>query len=233
MVYSIAVTLEDLGAQSFVPRPFGGSAQVVLNTTSFTSILGQLYNVEQSLVAQENGAEPPPVSILKTGCYLNSTSEAAFDGGAGMRAGDGFRDCSAACASPETMFNSSFTFWNCLTLAAASTYVSDWEMILDEDSLTAAGETMGFSGLDQFNATQILDDTLKCIKGSCADYSLGSCSKNITTLDITGSQNDVSALWEGLQDYCDGMESVVNSDIAGPGVRLTSSRYQHQRRKHH
>lgn len=218
MVYSVPVTLEDLGQQSFIPRPFGGSSQVVLNTTSFTAILGQLNNVEQSLNAQLDSAEPGPLSILSTGCYLNSTSETAADG-SGMRAGDGYRDCAIACSQPSTMFNSSYTLWNCLTLAAASVYVADHNMIVDSVDLTTVGQRMGFDSLDQFNATQIFSNTLQCIKGSCTDYSLGSCSKNITTLDISGAQNEVLALWSGLQSYCGGMESVINSDLAGPGVR--------------
>lgn len=213
----MAVRLEDLGQQSFVPRPFGGSSQVVLNTTSFSAILSQLNNVDQSLDAQQDLQEPAPISILSTGCYLNSTSEHAADG-AGMRAGDGYRDCPSACASPNTMFNSSYTLWNCLTLAAASVYVADQDMILDASDLTSVGQKMGFDSLDQFNATQIFSNTLECIKGSCSDYSLGSCSKNISNLDISGAQNEVLALFNGLQGYCDGMESVVNSDIAGPGV---------------
>ncbi|CAN8102469.1 unnamed protein product [Discula destructiva] len=220
MVYSIAVTLENLAEQGFAPRPFGGSSQVVLNTTSFSSILSQLHNVDQSFNAQESDDEPGPLSLLETGCYLNSTSEAAMDGG-GQRAGDGFRDCAAACADPSTMFNSSFTLWNCLTLAAASVYVADLDMIIDADSLMHAGGSMGFDNLDQFNSTQIFDDTLKCITGSCQDYSLGSCSTTITTLNISTAENEVIALWSGLLSYCDGLESVVNSDIAGPGVVLS------------
>lgn len=224
MSISVPVRLEDLGQQSFIPRPFGGSAQVVLNTTSFSTILSQLNNVDQSLAAQNNGQDPGPLSILSTGCYLNTTTENAADG-SGMRAGDGYRDCVAACADPATMFNSSYTLWNCLTLGAASAYVADYDMSVDSTDLMNVGLRMGFDSLDQFNSTQIFTDALQCIKGSCSDYSLGSCSKNITTLSLDGVQNEVLALFSGLQDYCDGMESVVNSDLAGPGVGLTSSRF--------
>lgn len=221
MVYSVAVALENVAEQSFAPRPFGGGpSQIILNTTSFSSIIGQLNNVAQSRNAQEGGYEPGPLSILSTGCFLNATSENAAQGD-GTRAGDGFRDCAAACSQPGTMFNSSYTFWNCLTLAAASVYVEEMNMIVDDESLAEAGAQMGFDSLDSFNATQIFDDTLQCIKGSCENYNLGSCSTNITFLDISGAQDEVLALWSGLQGYCGGMESVVNSDIAGPGVRLT------------
>lgn len=217
MTNSVPVRLEDLGQQSFIPRPFGGRSQVVLNTTSFSAILSQLNNVDQSLAAQENSEEPGPLSILSTGCYLNATSENAADG-AGMRAGDGYRDCPAACADPSTMFNSSYTLWNCLTLGAASAYVADYDLAVDSVDLTYVGTRMGFDSLDQFNATQIFSDALQCIKGSCSDYSLGSCSKNVTNLSLDGVQNEVLALFNGLQSYCGGMESVVDSDLAGPGV---------------
>lgn len=219
MSTSVPVRLEDLGQQSFIPRPFGGRSQVVLNTTSFSAILNQLNNVDQSLAAQESREVPGPLSILSTGCYLNATSENAADG-SGMRAGDGYRDCPAACADPSTMFNSSYTLWNCLTLGAASAYVADYDLSVNAADLTNVGLRMGFDSLDQFNATQIFTDALQCIKGSCSDYSLGSCSKNITALSLDGVQNEVLTLFNGLQSYCTGMESVVNSDLAGPGVRI-------------
>lgn len=69
---------------------------------------------------------------------------------------------------------------------------------------------------------QILDNTVNCIKGSCQYYSLGSCTDNVTTLDISGPQDKVVDLFNALQGYCDGEESIVNSDIAGPGVSPSS-----------
>ncbi|KAJ4387113.1 hypothetical protein N0V93_007701 [Gnomoniopsis smithogilvyi] len=231
MSNSVPVRLEDLGQQSFIPRPFGGRSQVVLNTTSFSAILSQLNNVDQSLAAQENLEEPGPLSILSTGCYLNATSENAADG-SGMRAGDGYRDCPAACADPSTMFNSSYTLWNCLTLGAASAYVADYDLSVNSADLTSVGLRMGFDSLDQFNATQIFYDALQCIKGSCSDYSLGSCSKNVTGLTLDGVQNEVLTLFNGLQSYCSGMESVVNSDLAGPGQRRTPWQRAGEHQKH-
>ncbi|KAL1859475.1 hypothetical protein Daus18300_009620 [Diaporthe australafricana] len=214
---STAVQLELMGPEelSFVPR-FGRSAfQVVLNTTSFGSILSQLNDVGQAAAAQANGQQPPPVSLLETGCFTNSSA------GSGARAGEGWRDCVEACSTPASMFNSSFTFWNCLTLGAVALYAQSAGMALDSAGVATVGQGLGFSSLAEFNSSQILDNTVNCIKGSCQDYSLGSCTDNITTLDISGSQDKVSDLFSALQGYCDGEESIVNSDIAGPGVVLS------------
>lgn len=219
MVYNVGFDVIDASQQNFVPGAFGAASQVVLNTTSFDDILAQLQNVVQSYEAQQEGANPPTLSLISTGCYTNATSEQA-EGGTGVETGTGtgYRDCAAACSDPAEMFNSSYTFWNCLTLGAASLYVNDQDLIIDTASLADAGATMGFDGLDQFNSTQIFKNAIQCITGSCQDYSLGSCSSNISTLDISGASNQVLALYDGLQDYCAGMDSVVNSDIAGPGV---------------
>lgn len=216
MVYNVDFNVIDPSQQSFVPGAFGAASQVVLNTTSFDDILAQLQTVVQSFQDQQEDEEPPALSLISTGCYTNATSEAL--GGNGVETGAGYRDCVAACSDPTMMFNSSYTFWNCLTLGAAGLYVNDKNLIVDTGSLTDAGSSMGFDSLDQFNSTQIFDDLLQCIKGSCQDYSLGSCSRSISALDISGATNKVSALYDGLQGYCGGMDSVVNSDIAGPGV---------------
>ncbi|KAF3767123.1 hypothetical protein M406DRAFT_328223 [Cryphonectria parasitica EP155] len=220
MVYSVPVTLVNPGEQSFLPNAFGGSAQVILNTTSFSDVLGQLGTVSQISKTQHDGGSPAPLTLMLTGCYVNASSESAVDG-AGTRAGSGYRDCTTACSDVSMMFNSSYTLWNCLTLAAASQYVDDQVLILDSDELATAGDSMGFSDLGQFNATSIFSNTLQCIQSSCQDYSLGSCTKNITTLDISRVSDQVSALYNGLQTYCDGMDSAINSDIAGPGVVLS------------
>ncbi|KAK2614207.1 hypothetical protein N8I77_001053 [Diaporthe amygdali] len=214
---STAVPLELVGPEelSFVPR-FGRSAfQVVLNTTSFGSIISQLDDVAQSAAAQASAQQPPPISLLETGCFTNSSA------GNGLRAGEGWRDCVEACSTPASMFNSSFTFWNCLTIGAVALYAQTDGMVLDSAKVASVGQGLGFSSLDEFNSTQILSNTVNCIKGSCQDYSLGSCTDNITTLDISGSQDKVTDLFSALQGYCDGEESVVNSDIAGPGVVLS------------
>lgn len=222
MVQNASLKIINPSQQSFVPGAFGGAAQVVLNTTSFDDILSQLNNVAQTYDAQAGGDVVAPISLVSTGCYANATSEDAYAsaGGEGVRDGAGYRDCAAACASPATMFNSSYTFWNCLTLGAASQYVQDQGLAVDAGDVAGVGADMGFAALDQFNATQILDDTLTCIRGSCQDYSLGTCSDGIAQLNISDAENPVMALFVGLQDYCGGMDDVVDSDIAGPGVSV-------------
>lgn len=178
--------------------------------------MSQLNDTAASAAAQAGGSsQPPPVSLLETGCFTNSSA------GDGARAGEGWRDCVEACSTPSSMFNSSFTFWNCLTLGAVALYAQSGGMVLDSGRVATVGSGLGFSSLDEFNSTQILDNTVNCIKGSCQDYSLGSCTDNVTTLDISGSQDKVVDLFNALQGYCDGEESIVNSDIAGPGVRFS------------
>lgn len=221
MVTNVSIAVVVPGQQSFVPGAFGGASQVVLNTTSFDDILAQIHNVGQSLAAQRNGSsDPAPITLVSTGCYLNASAElAAGDGAAGVRASDGFyRDCATACASPEIMFNSSYTFWNCMTLGATTQYIERQGLAVDGDDLDAVGSRMGFERLSQFNSTQIFSDALSCIKGSCQDYSLGSCTSDVATMDISGVTNQAEALFNGLQGYCTGMDDVVDSDIAGPGV---------------
>lgn len=225
MVQPLPLDLVDPGELSFIPKAFGGGAQVVLNTTNTDDIFLQLNDATAALYVQRLGESNnnnsdgslSPLTLMSTGCYVNSTVEAMGDyNGTGVPAGDGWRDCVQACAHPATMFNSSYTFWNCLTLGAASLYQENKGLVLGD--LSAAGQGLGFASVDQFNGTQILGDTVQCIKSSCTDYSLGSCSHNITTLDISDAQDMVSALFDGVHEYCSGMDSVVNSDIAGPGV---------------
>lgn len=220
MVQNASLNIIDPSQQSFVPGAFGGAAQVVLNTTSFDDIISQLNNVAHTFDAQIAGEQSAPISLVATGCYANATSEDAYGSaaGEGVRDGAGYRDCAAACASPATMFNSSYTFWNCMTLAAASQYVQDEGLAVDSEDVAAVGADMGFAALTQFNATQIFDDTLSCIRGSCQDYSLGTCSDEITQLDISSVSNKATALFVGLENYCASMNDVVDSDIAGPGV---------------
>ncbi|KAK7734220.1 hypothetical protein SLS53_007868 [Cytospora paraplurivora] len=227
--YTVPLELVNPTQQSFVPRPFGGSAfQVVLNTTSFESILSQLDDTAQSAAAQRKNQQPPTLSLMDTGCYYYTNSSSSSTDDDAVVSGKGWRDCAVACATPDLMFNSSFTLWNCLTLGAAALYATTTTtssgqggLTLDPDDLLTVGQDLGFSSLAQFNGTQIFEDTLSCIKGSCQDYSLGSCADNITSLDISGAQDEVTALYEGLQGYCDGASSIVNSDIAGPGVVLS------------
>ncbi|PSR77102.1 hypothetical protein BD289DRAFT_445831 [Coniella lustricola] len=235
-VNAVSIELIDPGQQSFLPRPFGGSAQIVLNTTSFDDIILQLSDVAQASETQlaEQAASNTPttsssssssigaLSILSSGCYINSTAEAAAANSNGWAVGGNYyKDCAAACANPSLMFNSSYTLWNCLTLAAASQYVGSGQLTIDTSELTTAGASMGFTSLADFNATQIFEDTTNCIKASCQDYSLGSCSSNVTDLEIGGSANQAMALYHGAKDYCSGMDSAVNSDIAGPGVVIS------------
>lgn len=223
MVFNVSINVVTPGQQSFLPGAFGSASQVVLNTTSFDDIIAQINNVAVSLDAQKNGENPAPISLLSMGCYANASSELAATG-AGVRAGDGFRDCATACADPEIMFNSSYTFWNCLTLGATAQYAQDDGLAIEPDRLDAVGRRMGFESLDVFNASQIFGDALSCIQGSCQDYSLGSCTSSISTMNLDGVQDKARALFEGLQDYCTGMDDVVDSDIAGPGVSEPSCR---------
>lgn len=221
MVQAIPMDLVDPGERSFIPKAFGGGAQVVLNTTNTDDILTQLYDATTALYTQRlgdnNNQSPSPLNLMSTGCYVNATEESLSYNGSGVRAGDGWRDCVQACSDPGMMFNSSYTFWNCVTLGAASLYQETQGLVVGD--LSTVGQSLGFESLSQFNGTQIFTDTVQCIKSSCTDYSLGSCSRNITTLDISSAQDMVSALFEGVHEYCSGMDSVVNSDIAGPGVR--------------
>lgn len=212
--HAVSLELVNPTQQTFIPRPFGGSAfQVVLNTTSFDAIVSQLQDTALSASTHRNDQQAPTISFMDQGCYTNSSID-----GDGVATGEGWRDCVSACSSPELMFNSSFTLWNCLTLGAASLYASTDGMVVDSGDLATVGQGLGFSSLDQFNGTQILRDTMSCIKGSCQDYSLGSCSDNITRLAIDGGLGSITAMYEGLQGYCDGASGIVNSDIAGPGV---------------
>lgn len=217
MAQPVPLDLTNPGEQSFIPKAFGGGAQVVLNTTSTDDIFAQLGDATTALTAQRMGQNASPLELMSTGCYVNGTMESSYNG-TGVRAGDGWRDCVQACSDPGMMFNSSYTFWNCLTLGAASLYQQTQGMTVDSGALAEVGSYLGFESLDQFNGTQILTDTVQCIKSSCQDYSLGSCSKNITTMDISAAQDMIQALFTGVQEYCQGMDSVVNSDIAGPGV---------------
>ncbi len=201
------VTLHVLDPEmlQFIPRPFGSLFQVVINATSFSSIVAQLHEVLNSAQLQQDDQDAPPISLLTGSCFTNNGS---YHG----------PNCTSACADPATMFNSSFTFFNCLTLGAATVLSEAGDISITDDSVAVAGDHLGFDGLETFDGKQILEDTLMCVKASCQDYSLGACDMNINLLNISSSVDPVTDLYNGLQSYCSGAASIVNSDIAGPGV---------------
>lgn len=65
----------------------------------------------------------------------------------------------------------------------------------------------------------VLNLTYECAAASCHDTSMGECS--IGQLDPGYFESETIQwikVYEALQSLCDGLESDINIDIAGPGV---------------
>ena len=124
------------------------------------------------------------------------------------------RDCSQACAEPESLFMPR-NFHSCIVLAAISLLVQNGTYLVD-NSLTHST----IPDLASYNATAVFSNITHCISVSCSDTTLGSCGDHSRALGSIGTVtvDRLQNFYEGMDDYCYRLNPVFNSDIAGPGV---------------
>ncbi|CEI61731.1 hypothetical protein FVEN_g2795 [Fusarium venenatum] len=145
----------------------------------------------------------------------------------------GETNCTQICTNPETLFASWKTLWQCLSLAALTIGNATFSDILQQPrsefgelspSVQVNNALWEYSIMyeSDFDGRTVLDLTYQCAAASCREMSMGECE--IGQLDQEFFQSE-KLEWikmsKALQFLCDGLESDINIDIAGPGVIIT------------
>jgi hypothetical protein len=150
---------------------------------------------------------PFRVVLTSSGCLLDSIS-----------------DCNRTCSTPQTMFNSWESQWNCLTLAALSAYTyHPWpNATLEMMNLTAINQftsQVGVADISAFDCAGTTEKIFSCFSDSC-NNALGNCQ-----FDSTSDAGSFSFTFDQYLPFlnspsplCDNMDNNVNTDLAGPGV---------------
>ncbi|RGP77167.1 hypothetical protein FLONG3_4682 [Fusarium longipes] len=142
-------------------------------------------------------------------------------------------NCTQICTTPETLFASWKTLWQCLSLATLTIGNATFPDSLKQPRNEIGGQSpgvqindalweFGILGASDFDGKQVLDLTYQCAAASCYEMSMGECS--IGQLDAGFFQSDKlewDKMSKALASLCDGLESDINIDIAGPGVLIT------------
>jgi hypothetical protein len=176
----------------FVPP--GAHIKIIAPITGFSEIIDQI------TVVQASGRTGQRIPLIDSGCS---------------------GDCRKACQDPNLMFNSTFTLWNCVTLATAATLVQNGSLQLGDTSV--AEQLLHFGNLTDFNSTKVYQNLVTCTTASCtgqAGKGHGECPPATLSLaNKTITAGFVDEIRHGLQDYCEVIADSINADIAGPGVR--------------
>lgn len=142
-------------------------------------------------------------------------------------------NCSAVCADPSSMFSTSQTIMNCLTVSVASVLVESGDLTLNNDSVARADGRLLFgykeNGTVGFNAISALGAFADCASGVCEEKDGGTCDDalqdRIGTLSTGLRGKDrlgaVNTMVDVLTSYCEGADRSLDADISGPGVMIS------------
>ncbi|KAM0543653.1 hypothetical protein ACHAO7_009275 [Fusarium culmorum] len=142
-------------------------------------------------------------------------------------------NCTQICTSPDSLFASWKTLWQCLSLATLTIGNATFSDSLKQPhaelgalspsvQINDALWEFGILYDSDFDGRQVLNLTYQCAAASCREMSMGECS--IGQLDAGFFQSEKLEWIEmskSLQFLCRGLESDINIDIAGPGVLIT------------
>ncbi|KAH8839352.1 hypothetical protein MCOR27_003806 [Pyricularia oryzae] len=133
-------------------------------------------------------------------------------------------NCTQACSDPRLLFEPT-TFATCMQLATASLWIADNRTKMDpaDEYSRKLSETLSFkSDLTDFNGSSVIQNMVSCSVAACRNKGKGACSDEIMDLkDITVRTDNLLQIATALARYCDHADSVVNEDIAGPGVLMS------------
>lgn len=199
-----------------------------------TSFNVNVYNISMPVLDFQSSLQP----------FVNSQNESYMSINLfpnGCLVGRGTSNCTLACQDPTYLFNSTYNVANCLTLATVAVAAPADAMITIEDGSPSALSFFEDKHVAQVYADSVLNNLITCTSAVCNGSSgAGSCSSslknNLSQWDATkgtanGNLSQIIDILNGGSDYmannfCGGVETTVNGDIAGPGVRtknLTSS----------
>ncbi|KAF5017346.1 hypothetical protein F66182_10735, partial [Fusarium sp. NRRL 66182] len=151
----------------------------------------------------------------------------------GLNPSPGEKTCPELCVDPEGLFTSWKTLWQCLSLAslklANTTFSSSLDRIPSEHDLVTPRKVImdalwdfAIKNETNFTGKAVLDLTYECAVASCNDKSMGDCT--LGSLGDDYSSGDVVKwirMFDAIAPICEGLESDINIDIAGPGVLIT------------
>ncbi|KLU86064.1 hypothetical protein MAPG_05083 [Magnaporthiopsis poae ATCC 64411] len=133
-------------------------------------------------------------------------------------------NCTLACMQPRLLFEPT-TFATCIQLATAAVFVEAGQAQVDggHDATRKTSQELAIPrDLTGFNGTKVLTDMVSCAVAACKNKGNGACSKEIVNLGNTPIEpGSLRTLHDALEKYCDHADSVVNEDVAGPGVLMS------------
>ncbi|KAJ4264356.1 hypothetical protein NW762_005554 [Fusarium torreyae] len=152
-----------------------------------------------------------------------------YDACLGHNGSPGEKTCPEICTDSASLFDSWKTLWQCLSLASlslANTTFSKLEQprygIGNEtakEQITDALWTFAITNETNFDGKSVLNLTYECATASCRDKSMGDCSLGrLGSGFAKGDAVQWIKMYEALEPLCNGLESDINIDIAGPGV---------------
>ncbi|KXX73177.1 hypothetical protein MMYC01_208196 [Madurella mycetomatis] len=136
-----------------------------------------------------------------------------------------------ACMRPELLFRSFIDVANCITISAASFFLTDKiDVPLTSPEIKALHQ-YGVGDLASFNGTAVLKSIIQCAAASCHHSDLGPCSDGMRTLEATPSlgPENLDMVADELRNYCSNTlfrDMVINAGVAGPGRALNIWVYQ-------
>ncbi|RSL50388.1 hypothetical protein CEP54_011955 [Fusarium duplospermum] len=135
----------------------------------------------------------------------------------------GHKNCSEVCSRRSDMFDSWVIISHCLTLASLS-LAGETFSGLNDSSLELINDALHrFSIQDaaDFPGGLVLNNTFECAMTSC-DTDSGECGmKELGSNYIVDGRVHWNVMAESLTGMCEGIEIIVNGDVAGPGVTIS------------
>ncbi|KAI3318291.1 hypothetical protein HD806DRAFT_317365 [Xylariaceae sp. AK1471] len=136
----------------------------------------------------------------------------------------GTRNCTEACRDNTALFTPT-NLHVCSMLASASLLVANKTLSLDlsNETTSQVAEEWQVPNLTAFDGAGVIGNISECIYRSCITApDVGRCNGSVASLaarPITASS--MSTLIQTLDHYCQSPNSVLNTDIAGPGVIMS------------
>ncbi|GAW20260.1 hypothetical protein ANO14919_097590 [Xylariales sp. No.14919] len=134
---------------------------------------------------------------------------------------------SSACSIDSTMFGSTTTFLNCLTLGITAILLENGLIDLETYSVRDVDDRLQFGNLTNFDGWAVLRDVNSCISSTCQNTSTTVCDWRVHG-NLTEAQDPkynatekLQRLYMGLNQYCTGGGARPNSDVIGPGVTIS------------
>jgi hypothetical protein len=185
--------------------------------TILKETLYETWNLFSRLDKGENLTRVKPVTLIHDACP-------------GYDSDPGERNCTQICTNPDSLFASWKTLWQCLSLATLTIGNATFSDSLKQPrseigalspnvQINDALWEFGMLYENDFDGREVLDLTYQCASASCREMSMGECSIGQLDAGFFHSDNlEWNKMSKALVSLCDGLESDINIDIAGPGV---------------